>query len=71
MILPTEAPALTTPKKNVRSLTKHVTTDIADPSSMQDACHILTQIVFFVSRTWQDEKTSFSAKLEFVSVFFS
>ena len=70
MILPSEAPALPTSKKNVRFPTKHVASDFADPSSMQDACHILTQI-FFVARTWQDEKTSFSAKLGLVSVFFS
>ena len=70
MTLPFEASALPNPRKNIRSLTKHVAIDIADPSSIQDACHAWTQIVFFVSRSWQDEKISFSTKLGFISVFF-
>ena len=63
---------------------KHYAIDIADPSSMQDACYMNfvmwlsgrasergiqrsevrflmgTQNFFFVPRSWQDEKTSFS-----------
>ena len=70
MTLPFEASALPNPRKNIRSLTKHVAIDIADPSSIQDACHAWTQIVFFVSRSWQDEKISFSTKLGLISVFF-
>ena len=70
MTLPFEASALPTPRKNICSLTKHVAIDIADPSSIQDACPAWTQIVFFVSRSWQDEKISFSTELGLVSVFF-
>ena len=61
---------------------KHDAIEIADLSGIQDACHVLTQIGFFVPRSWQDEKNFFlcqvraflclfsQRKLDHISVFF-
>ena len=50
---------------------KHDAIEIADLSGIQDACHVLTQIGFFVPRSWQDEKNFFLCQVTaFLCLFF-
>ena len=49
----------------------HDAIEIADLSGIQEACHVLTQIGFFVPRSWQDEKNFFLCQVRaFLCLFF-